>query len=497
MPANTAPARSPRSRGRGLVSFLVVLALVAGGVATWRYDLLDDVAWPWADDGGAPADPDDPSAVAPPPGLDLPPVTEPAALAAAWDDAGRIDRRAVRAALEPVLKDSVLGPDVLAMVAPLGAGPAFTYERGGDDTAIPASTTKLATTTAALLTLGPEATFNTTAVLDGRRDGVRRLVLVGGGDPLLMAGPTDADGKAHPYPHRATLQDLAEAAADALARQGVKRVSLGYDTSLFAGPAENPTWKPTYVDYGTVSPISSLWVDEGRTESGGRVTDAPATAADAFAAALQQAGVDVVGSPAQAEAGGDAELLAEVTSAPVREIVERILTVSDNEAAEVLLRQIALDAGRPGSTTAGLAVARTALEEAGLDLGPSRFADGSGLSRDNTASPELLVDLLRLAASPDHPELRPVLTGLPVAGFNGSLASRFDTSDPASFGTVRAKTGSLDSVRALAGVTTGADGVPMLFAIIVNGFDLPVSLEAWDVVDEAAGALAACSCGAG
>ena len=56
--------------------------------------------------------------------------------------------------------------------------------------------------------------------------------------------------------------------------------------------------------------------------------------------------------------------------------------------------------------------------------------DGSGLSRDNRLDPRVLVDVLRLAMRPEHPELRAVLTGLPVAGFTGSLADRMDLGPP-------------------------------------------------------------------
>jgi serine-type D-Ala-D-Ala carboxypeptidase/endopeptidase (penicillin-binding protein 4) len=58
-----------------ILGVVLVIALVAGGIATWRYDLLDR----WLDDG--PAEPAEPAAIAPPPGLELPPVDVPEAVA--------------------------------------------------------------------------------------------------------------------------------------------------------------------------------------------------------------------------------------------------------------------------------------------------------------------------------------------------------------------------------------------------------------------------------
>ena len=103
--------------------------------------------------------------------------------------------------------------------------------------------------------------------------------------------------------------------------------------------------------------------------------------------------------------------------------------------------------------------------------------------------------MLRLAASDRHPELRPVLTGLPVAGFTGSLASRFDDGRPRGRGRVRAKTGTLTGVSALAGVATDLDGDPMVFVLMADRIELLDTLDARDALDALAAALGACHCG--
>ena len=84
----------------------------------------------------------------------------------------------------------------------------------------------------------------------------------------------------------------------------------------------------------------------------------------------------------------------------------------------------------------------------------SRIYDGSGLARDDEVPVQTLVDVLQVAADPQHPTLRPVVSTLPVAGFTGSLAYRFVTDAPAGLGVVRAKTGTLTAagVHGLAGI---------------------------------------------
>ncbi len=346
------------------------------------------------------------------------------------------------------------------------------------------------TSTAALLALGPEHTFETKVVAGGPR----RVVLVGGGDPFLKAEPPDDET---PYPHRADVVTLAMQTATALKAQGKRRVSVGYDDSLFTGPSAEDTWEKDYVPDGVVSPITALWVDEGRSPTGfGRVPDPALTAATVFAGALSRAGIEVVGAPERGVADAAGEELASVESAPLGQIVERILEVSDNEASEVLLRHIGAATDGDASFDGGQRGVKQVLGEAGVRLGSAVLYDGSGLSRANRIAPTTLIDVLRLATSPDRPELRAVLTGLPVAGFTGSLTDRFDGPSPEARGRVRAKTGTLTGVHSLAGIAVGPDGAPMLFALMTDRVKLLDNLDAELTIDNAAAALGACRCGA-
>lgn len=359
----------------------------------------------------------------------------------------------------------------------------------------PASTLKLLTTTAALASLGPQHRFKT-SVVDGRTAG--SIVLVGGGDPTLTDASLTPAAAAKAYPPSASLQRLAGAAADRLSRQGIRRVHLGYDASLFTGPAVNPRWPPTYVPQDVVSPISALWVDEGRTDPGAdaRSLDPAREAAVAFRARLVAAGVTVTGQVTAQAAPRAAPSLAAVVSAPLDQIVEHILEASDNEGAEVLLRQVALADGRPGSSVAGVGAVRRALEGVGVSMSGAVFYDGSGLSRKDVLPVRLVLDVLETAASPDHPSLRPVVSGLAVAGFSGSLGYRFDRGGDAreGLGYVRAKTGTLTGVHALAGLAVTRTGQVLAFVAVADAVPLALTLDARSDLDDLAAALTTCGC---
>lgn len=452
---------------------LLVLAILGGaGTAYWL-------------DRDQPDPSKDPEQVAAPPGLELPPLTDPSPVAVAAT--GAADPAKVRRALAPLLKDDDLGPHVLATVSGLDATPLL--DRGAG-TAVPASTLKLLTAAAALETMGPDHTFATTVVSAGPR----RIVLVGGGDPLLSAARPARDA----YPRPADVPTLARATALELEASGTTRVRLGYDASLFTGPDVSPHWPRSYIPDGVVAPIQSLWVDEGRPASGdGRVDDPAQAAATVFAGALARAGIEVVGVPTPQTADPAATELARVTSPPLSQIVERTLLTSDNEAAEVLARQVAIATGADASFAGGAAAVLDTVAGLGVATTDATTYDGSGLSRDNRLTPETLTGLLDVAGSVEHPTLRPVLTGLPVAGFNGSLSERFtETSDKEGRGSVRAKTGTLTGVSGLAGTVTDRTGTPMVFAVLADDIALLDTLDARAALDDIASALAACRCAA-
>lgn len=461
-----------------LLPELVVLVLVALAMAEVQWGL--GHRWldlPEADPVTAPA------RVLPPEGLDIAP--QPAAAAVATSSpGGHLDPAAVREALAPYAGDKALGPHADLTVAELASGDVV-YHRGRG-AVIPASTMKLLTSAAALEAVGPMTRFRTTVRLTGDR-----LVLVGGGDPFLMSSKAKTRKT---YPQRADLDTLARRTAKALLAQGVTTVRLGYDDSLFAGPAVNPAWPASYVPEFVVPPITALWADEAKGSGVGYVADPSRAAADLFRAALARHGVTVTGKLRHRTAPSAAEEVAAVESAPLGQIVEQLLAVSDNNAAEVVARHVALAEGQEGSFAGASIAVSAVLSGLDVDLTGSVIRDGSGLSRENRLTPAALIGVLRVAA--DRPRLRQAITGMPVAGFTGSLQWRFEDGPPRAKGRVRAKTGTLTGVHGLAGVAVDAQGNRMAFVLIADQVAADQQLAARTRIDRMAAALGGCSCGA-
>ncbi len=148
------------------------------------------------------------------------------------------------------------GADLSAVVVDVATGRTLFGHRG-DRPATPASTTKLATSVAALASVGPEHRI-TTRVVRGAGGGI---VLVGGGDPTLTALPAGREGGSPPF---ASLDDLAKQTAAALKTAGIGQVRVDFDASAYQGSGAAPTWKPNYIPDGEVAPVSALAVDKGK-----------------------------------------------------------------------------------------------------------------------------------------------------------------------------------------------------------------------------------------
>jgi D-alanyl-D-alanine carboxypeptidase/D-alanyl-D-alanine-endopeptidase (penicillin-binding protein 4) len=345
-------------------------------------------------------------------------------------------------------------------------GATVLYERNPDLPLTPASTMKLLTATAVLLRIDPASRLRTRFFasappdLTGTVDG--DVYLVGGGDPLLATGPF-VQHFTRPRRHTSV-----ESLADALRAVGVTHITgrlLGddgrYDRERYVA-----TWPQSYRTDHEAGPLSALLVNDGASSwSASRevpMADPATGAAEVVAQQLRQRGITIDGGSGAGSLPYGAVELAGIDSATIAEIVQSMLLDSNNNAAELLVRELGLRVSGQGSSAVGRQVVLDTLTALGLPMGGVVMADASGLDRSNRVTCRLLTALLTVS-----PVALLVDAGLPVAGTSGTLTRRFGGTPVA--GRLRAKTGSLHGVAGLAGYADGASGRRFTFAYGLDG----------------------------
>lgn len=397
----------------------------------------------------------------------------------------------MRAALRGV------GGDVTTalLVRDLGTG-AVLAALSPDTPLIPASTTKLVTGAATLVARqGASGWWSTELTVPATQEGqarVNALTLRGSGDPTLSV----SDG----------ANSLRALAAQAYAR-GVRRAG---EVRLDPGRVDAASFAAT--EYGL--PMPALRLREWEARPPGSVAEARRRLGAALIGELRRAGIRVdrgaLGTavprrpfvpPARRDAQGRSlppdpipaarrpeAGVASVRSGPVTPFLNSTLRPSDNARAEALLAALAAAPGGQGSgTLAGtLTRERAALRRLGVDLSGVMLADGSGLSRAARLTPRALVGLLKVmydlpytAAPTTDPPARVYaqrrnlfVEALPQAGVGGDKEGRGGTLAARLSGSgldVRAKTGTLPGVSALAGYVTARSGRTLAFAVLMNG----------------------------
>jgi D-alanyl-D-alanine carboxypeptidase/D-alanyl-D-alanine-endopeptidase (penicillin-binding protein 4) len=359
------------------------------------------------------------------------------------------------------------------------------WEQRADAPMRPASTNKVLTAGAALLTLDRNARVTTTvqAADQTRMPGV--VVLVGGGDPTLSAAPPGEDTW---YRGAARISDL----ADQVRKSGITATAVQVDTSLFTGPDMAPGWDPADIGGGDISPIQSVMLDAGRiqpTTVESRRSPTPALdSGRALATALGINPARVTFAPGPA--GG--RQLASVQSAPLMDRLLQMMSTSDNVMAETIAREVAKATGRPMSFAGGVDAVLSKLASANIDVRGASLVDSSGLSVADLLTSKTLDEVVNAAAGPDQPSLRPMVDLLPIAGGSGTLSNRFVDGDQSKSpaGWLRAKTGSLTETNSLAGIVTDASGRVLTFAFISNN----AGIEGRTAIDALAATLRTCGC---
>jgi D-alanyl-D-alanine carboxypeptidase/D-alanyl-D-alanine-endopeptidase (penicillin-binding protein 4) len=463
------PARWPLSKVGSTYTLIgaavlltVVVAVVVAMILAGRGSLHDAVA------AAGPA----------PPAATAKPEVVPVA-----DDAPKPTPSGLSAALKQPLSDPNLGA-FTGRVTDALTGTQL-WEQGATLPMIPASTNKTLTAAAALLTLDRNERQTTTVVAadQTREPGV--VVLVGAGDPTLSSAPP---GGATLYHDAARISDLAAQ----VRASGTKVTSIQVDTSAFSGPSMAAGWDPADIEGGDVAPIEAIMVDAGRTqpltlESVRSVTPA-LDAGRVLAAALNvdPKAVTIASTPVS-----DGHQIASVQSAPLMSRLNEMMIHSDNVMAECIAREVAKATGRTASFSGAVEAVTKTLSAAGIDTSGATLVDSSGLSVDDRLTAKNLDEVVGAAAGTDHPAMRPLLDSLPIAGGSGTLSNRYiDDATDAAAGWLRAKTGSLTKINALAGIVTDSSGRVLTFALMSNDAG-PMGQVALDAL---ASTLRTCGC---
>jgi D-alanyl-D-alanine carboxypeptidase/D-alanyl-D-alanine-endopeptidase (penicillin-binding protein 4) len=358
------------------------------------------------------------------------------------------------------------------------------WQMADDVPLVPASTNKVLTAAAALLTLDRQARIST-RVVAGSQNAQGPIVLVGAGDPTLSAAPPDVPTWYRGAPR---ISDLVEQ----IHRSGMTPTAVQVDTSAFTGQTMAQGWDPSDIDNGDIAPIESVMIDAGRIQPStvnSRRSKTPALDAGrelAKALGMDPAAVTIASAPS------GARQLAVVQSAPLVQRLSEMMDHSDNVLAECIAREVAAAINRPRSFPGAVDAVTNRLSTAHIDTTGVALVDSSGLSVDDRLTAKTLDGTVQAAAGPDQPSLRALLDLLPIAGGSGTLADRFldQATNQGPAGWLRAKTGSLTAINSLVGVVTDRSGRVLTFAFISNA----AGPNGRNVMDALATKLWTCGC---
>lgn len=323
---------------------------------------------------------------------------------------------------------------------------------------VPASAVKVLTAAAALDILGPTHTYKTDilATKTSTTGIVNDLYFVGGGDPLIVRNEYIASEK-----YKTINGTSLEALADQIASTGIRQVNgaiVGID-SRYDEKRFVDVW-PTEFHFTESGPLGALLVNDGVVVGNPIKPDNPAiAAATELRTMLIARGIVVVGETRHDETvPGEATAVTSISSAPLPKVLQEMLVNSDNNTAEMVLKEIGFVKKKSGTTSAGLEAVNEYFAAQKFNPVPQVF-DGSGLSSSDKASCASFMQVLNKQAS----ELAPLLA---VAGTSGTLISAFEDS-PMS-GRLLGKTGTLSGVKSLVGYLPIEGGQPVVFALLMN-----------------------------
>jgi serine-type D-Ala-D-Ala carboxypeptidase/endopeptidase (penicillin-binding protein 4) len=169
---------------------------------------------------------------------------------------------------------------------------------------------------------------------------------------------------------------------------------------------------------------------------------------------------------APAKEAGNGVVLARRTSPPLGQIIAAVNKESLNLHAEMLLCEVGFAARGDGSRESAMKEMKAFLATAGIEDSDYSLDDASGLSRLSLVSPRAITRLLTHMYASPHKEAW--LGSLAVGGEDGTLEHRFPNGTA---GRLRAKTGTLTHISALAGYAESATYGTVAFSILANNYN--------------------------
>jgi D-alanyl-D-alanine carboxypeptidase/D-alanyl-D-alanine-endopeptidase (penicillin-binding protein 4) len=328
----------------------------------------------------------------------------------------------------------------------------------GDKLLVPASAAKVLTAAAALEVLGPTFSYKT-EILATKTEipgVVNDLFIVGGGDPLIVRNEYVATEK-----YKTFNGTSVESLADQIVATGIRTITgsiVGID-SRYDEKRFVDVW-PSEFHFTESGPLGALMMNDGVVVGDPIKPDDPAVAAATELRSLLLARGIAISGPVRHDPSvpSTATAVTTVFSSPLPLILREMLVNSDNNTAELILKEIGYDEKNSGSTAAGLEVVTKYLSDKKIAPVPT-LLDGSGLSSLNKASCQSFMTLLNSQAS----QLAPLLA---IAGTSGTLINAFE--DSPMNGRLLGKTGTLSGVKSLVGYLPVEGGQPVVFAFIMN-----------------------------
>ncbi|AUI67163.1 MULTISPECIES: serine-type D-Ala-D-Ala carboxypeptidase [Glaesserella] len=185
---------------------------------------------------------------------------------------------------------------------------------------------------------------------------------------------------------------------------------------------------------------------------------------------LKRTGIQFDGQIQTATKAVDGTLLAEHYSAPLQDLLKKMMKKSDNQIADALFRTIAHQQHKRPATfpLASLTLRNILKTQAGVQFDNSVVTDGSGLSRHNLVNAVTMLQALEAIAK--HEENFHLFETFPIAGVDGTISGRGSIAVEPLAKNVIAKTGSLKGVYNLAGFMLNARGERIAFVQFINGY---------------------------